>query len=261
MFERHINRKLYFDEQDYTTRNYVIPFIEKYKKITPNLEVLEIGCGEAGNLKPFVDIGCKCTGVDLSEAKIKSGNEFFSDHPNKNNLQLVIENIYESGDRLTKRFDVIILRDTIEHIHDQQKFMHYVKRFLKDDGKFFISYPPWQMPFGGHQQICTNKFLCKLPYFHLLPVFLYKGMLKLFGESEDTVANLLEVKETGISIERLRRIIKGENYKIDEEFFYFINPNYEIKFKLKPRKQNAIIGSIPWVRNFFTTNCYYLLSN
>ncbi len=261
MFERHQNKKLYFSEQDYTTRTYVVPLIEKHKKIIPDMEVLEIGCGEAGNLKPFVDLGCKCTGVDLNESKIAAGKEFFSDHPNKNNINLIVQNIYESGDTLTKRFDIIILRDTIEHIHDQEKFMHFVKRFLKDDGVFFISYPPWQMPFGGHQQICVNKLACKIPYYHLLPTFLYKAILKLFGESKNTIDDLLEIKATGISIERLRRIIKKENYGVKEEVFYFINPNYEVKFKLKPRLQSQIITSIPYIRNFFTTNCYYLLSN
>ncbi|NOX67348.1 MAG: class I SAM-dependent methyltransferase, partial [Chlorobi bacterium] len=73
MQERHINRNKYFDEQVYTTEKYVIPFISKVLPVNSNLSVLEIGCGEGGNLKPFLDIGCKTTGVDLSEKKIENG--------------------------------------------------------------------------------------------------------------------------------------------------------------------------------------------
>ena len=138
------------------------------------------------------------------------------------------------------------------------KFMGFVKQFLKAEGKFFLAFPPWQNPFGGHQQICQSKILSKLPYFHLLPNFIYKLILK--GENEARIKELLFVKETGISIERFERIIKKENYNIDKRTFYFINPNYETKFGLKPREQNRLISSIPWVRNFFTTAMYYVIS-
>ncbi|MDP1745174.1 MAG: SAM-dependent methyltransferase, partial [Bacteroidota bacterium] len=42
--------------------------------------------------------------------------------------------------------------------------------------------------------------------------------------------------------------------------FFFINPNYEVKFKLKPRESYGFITKIPVLRNFFTTACYYLIS-
>ena len=57
MQERHRNRKLYFDEQVQTTERYVIPYIEAVYPLHEGLRVLEIGCGEGGNLKPFLDRG------------------------------------------------------------------------------------------------------------------------------------------------------------------------------------------------------------
>ena len=152
------------------------------------------------------------------------------------------------------------MRDVIEHIKDQKKFMAFVKQFLKPNGKFFLAFPPWQNPFGGHQQICQNKFLSKLPYFHLFPKRIYKFILKTFGETDSHIKELLFIKETGISIERFERILKQENYSINKRTFYFINPNYETKFGLKPRRQIKLITLIPWVRNFFTTAVYYVVS-
>ena len=99
-----------------------------------------------------------------------------------------------------------------------------------------------------------------MPFFHLFPKSIYAGILKIFGETEGTIAGLLEIKETGISIERFQRILKKENYTIDKQVFYFINPNYETKFGLRPRKQLKIISSIPWLRNFLTTAMYYVVS-
>ncbi len=258
MQERHFHSDAYFEEQSYTSKNYVIPYIESIRKLVPGTTVLEIGCGEGGNLKPFLEMGCRVTGVDLLNLKIEKGKKIFQDHPDNSNLTLICSDIYEVGDNLG-RFDVIVMRDVLEHIHDQDRFLHYVKRFLKPGGLFFLGFPPWQNPFGGHQQMCQSRFLNKLPYFHLLPGKLYPGLMRLFGESESAIANLIEIRDTRITIEKFRRIIRRERYRVIREVFWFINPNYEIKFKLKPRKQLHLLSAIPYLRNYLITTCYYVI--
>ena len=260
MQERHINKKKYFNEQVQTTEKYVIPFIEQTHPITPETSILEIGCGEGGNLLPFLQRGCKIVGIDILQGKIDKANEYFLDHPKKDRANFMVQDIYDVDPDLNWKFDIIIMRDVIEHIHDQEKFMAYIKRFLKPSSNIFFGFPPWQMPFGGHQQTCKNTFLSKLPWFHLLPTGAYKKMLLLFGESQRNVDNLIEIKETGISLERFRRIVKKEEYSIDREVWYFLNPNYEIKFGLKPKKSIPPFKSIPYLRNFFITAGYYLIS-
>ncbi len=258
MQERHSNRKKYFDEQVITTERYVVPFLQEFIKIDSTISVLEIGCGEGGNLKPFLDLGCSVTGVDFAEGKIENGKKYFEDHPQKENVKLLAEDIYDSKNLAT--YDLIFMRDVIEHIHDQNRFMNYVKRYLKPNGKFFLAFPPWYNPFGGHQQVCNSRVLSMLPYYHILPKPIYKGILKVFGESEAKIDGLLEVKDTGISLERFEKILIGNKYNIEKKTFYFINPNYEIKFGLKPRKGIPVISSIPFVKNFVITSAYYLVS-
>lgn len=258
MQKRHKNKQQYFEEQGLTTKKFVVPFISDLVDLNSETTVLEIGCAEAGNLIPFVDMGCKATGIDISCSRIELAKEYYKDHKNRKNLILICEDIYKV--KPENKFDLIIMRDVIEHIPNQEKFMAFVKSFLKPEGKFFLAFPPWQNPFGGHQQVCKNKFLSKLPWYHLFPTGMYKSVLRAFGEKEDTIAGLIEIKETGITIERFEHILKQENYNIDKRIFYFINPNYETKFGLKPRKQNKLISSIPWIRNFGTTAMYYVVS-
>ncbi|MBN8701743.1 MAG: class I SAM-dependent methyltransferase [Bacteroidetes bacterium] len=255
MQERYINRELYFNEQVYTTANFVVPYVQSVMQITSSTRVLEVGCGEGGNLKPFLDMGCLCVGIDLSETKIENGKKYFASHKNNVNLKMICEDIYKVTPADTEKYDLIIMRDTIEHIPNQDYFMDYLKKFIAPGGKIFIAYPPWQMPFGGHQQVCTSKLLKVLPYVHLLPKFIHVAILKAFGESEETIQSLMEVRETGISMESLKKIFTKRGYKIDKEDFYFINPNYEIKFKLKTKTVLPIFN-IPYIRNFYTT-CYY----
>lgn len=87
------------------------------------MHILEIGCGEAGNLQPFLDLGCNCVGVDLSVSKIEKAKTLHTMHPLKDNLRLISDDIYKTNE-FNAHFDVIILRDVIEHIHDQDKFWH-----------------------------------------------------------------------------------------------------------------------------------------
>lgn len=258
MQKRHKDRYSYFNEQSITTKDYVIPFVEEFIQFDKDTRVLEIGCGEGGNLKPFVDLGCKTIGVDMSKGKIDNAKAFFKTHPNVANTQFILENIYDSKD--LGQFDFIFMRDVLEHIHNQERFMEYVKRFLKPNGYLFLGFPPFQNPFGGHQQICKHKILASTPYYHNLPVPIYRWILRLFKEPEHQITNLLEVKETGISIERFNKILKQTNYKLNKKLFYFINPNYHVKFGLKPRKQLRLIHSIPYLRNYLITTNYFLLS-
>ncbi len=261
MQERHSNRKKYFDEQIYTIEKHVIPFISEVQAINENTSVLEIGCGEGGNLVPFLSIGCNnIVGIDLSERKIEIGKECFSELENGSNVKLICEDIYNLSADDLGQFDLIIMRDVIEHIHNQEKFMEFVKSFLKPNGKFFLGFPPWYNPFGGHQQICASKVLSKLPYFHILPSSIYKLILNIFGEPKARIEALLEIKETGITLERFERILKRSKYKTDRKVLYFINPNYEVKFGLKPRVSSKLISSIPYLRNFFVTAGYYIIS-
>ncbi|MCK9203426.1 MAG: class I SAM-dependent methyltransferase [Bacteroidales bacterium] len=259
MDNRYIDREKYFQEQNYTAKKHIIPYINKSLPITSNLVIAEIGCGEGGNLKPFLDIGCKVVGVDIAENKISNAKKFFGNHSQKRNLTLIAEDIYKIKPGEQFMFDLIIMRDTIEHIHDQDTFFEHIKKFIKPSGKLFLAFPPWRMPFGGHQQMCENPFLRKLPYFHLLPDTLYTGILKLFGENKAKINGLLEVKETRISLIKFKNILTKRNFKIDSEAFYMINPNYEIKFKLKTRKLPGMLN-IPFIKDFFITTYYCLIS-
>jgi cyclopropane fatty-acyl-phospholipid synthase-like methyltransferase len=259
MQERHTNKKAYFEEQVFTTREFIIPFIEAFLPLNSSVKVLEIGCGEGGNLVPFLDKDCQVTGIDISESKISHAGEFLRDHKHADKLILLAKDIYDASGDLDHAYDLIFMRDVIEHIHDQDRFMGYIKNFLKPEGMFFLAFPPWYNPFGGHQQICRNKILSKLPYFHLFPAGIYKYILKAGGETQQKINDLLEIKDTGISIERFRRIAKKHGYETIKESLFLVNPNYKIKFGLNPRKQAALISGIPFIRNILTTSVYYLI--
>lgn len=259
MQERHADGERYFKELAYSTEKYLLPFMEGVRKVVPGMKVLEIGCGVGGNLLPFVERGCRVTGVDLGKERIAQAARLL-DPARYPGVELIAADIFTVA-HLKGSFDLILVHDVIEHIPDKVRFFELIKEFLRPGGIIFLGFPAWHMPFGGHQQICKSRFLSHLPFFHLLPRFLYKGILKAGGEERGTVEELLSIKSCGITIESCEKFLKRYHYKIERRKFYFINPHYEIKFGLKPRKLTPWIGRIPYVRNFFCTSCFFIVSD
>jgi SAM-dependent methyltransferase len=264
MLEFHADRKRYFDIQVANAEKYVIPFIEEKIRINPGMRVLEIGCGEAGVLKAFINKGCFGMGVELDAPRIEHAKEYLAGDYAAGRIQFISKDIYQvdAEKELGGLYDIIVLKDVIEHIHDQPKLIGWMKNFLKPalsadrpGAVIFFGFPPWYMPYGGHQQMCSS-WLKKIPWVHLLPKTIYRWLLKRNKENADA---FLEIKETGISIERFEKICGKQGYEIENKTHYLLNPIYEWKFGWKGRKQVGIVKAIPFVRNFFTTCVYYLI--
>lgn len=259
MFDFHKDTQTYFDFQYLNSKNYIIPFVMQDMPQGKLLNVLEIGCAEAGVLKAFIELGHQCTGIELFDARLEFARHMMKEAIDQGKIRFICSDIYDVPiPPEHEKYDLIILKDVIEHIPDQARIIKKLGEFLKSDGLIFFGFPPWQMPFGGHQQMCQSK-LSKLPYFHLLPTGWYTRVLKIFGEEQSTINALLEVKETGISIERFERIVHETGYRIVHSIFYIFNPIYELKFKLKVKKQFALINKLPYVRDFLTTCVYYTI--
>ena len=258
MQERHINRKLYFEELSITSEKYIIPYIETYKKVENGLSVLEIGCGDGGNCLPFALKGCEVTGIDVNTQRISEARQSFADKGL--NSRFEIDDIRDLQQSYGK-FDIILCHDVIEHVDKKELLLMNISKLLNNNGIVFLAFPAWYMPFGGHQQICTNKLLSHFPWLHLLPKSMYGWVLKQ-KENKDCVEELLDIKRTQITIERFEKMIARDKLlDIVNRKLYLINPHYETKFGLRPRVLPKCFAKIPFFRNFLATTCFYILKN
>lgn len=256
MQERHKNRAIYFKELSITSKNYFIPYIQYSHTVEAGMNILEIGCGDGGNLLPFSEMGCNTIGVDIATSRIKDAKTFFEAVHAKG--VFIAHDIFLLKD-LEESFDIIICHDVFEHIADKERFLSNLSKYLKPQGIVFMSFPAWHMPFGGHQQICRSKILSHLPFIHLSPTFIYRLLLKAFGENNDCIKELLSIKQTGISIESFESLVKKTTLNIQNRQLWLINPHYKIKFGLSPRKLSKSMSNIIFLRNFFSTSCFYIL--
>jgi len=257
---RYIDRERYFNELAETSRGFYIDYIKRFKEIEDSSRLLEIGCGEGGNLLPFAELGCHVEGLDLAPNKIENARTFFEKRGMKGVFSCS-DFLKDTPPSEDARFDIILIHDVIEHIEPEGKedFFARARLYLKPDGMIFFGFPAWQMPFGGHQQICRSRF-CRLPFIHLLPTGLYKAYLKAFKENPAQIEELLSIKRSKMTPEKFERLASSQGYRTTDRTFWLISPHYKAKFGLKPRKLWKAIGMLPFLRNFFTTSCFYVIT-
>lgn len=260
MQKRHIDRSIYFMESSNTSREFYIPYIERFKKVLDGDRVLEIGCGEGGNLFPFVQRGCRVAGIDIAQTRIVQGRNFFMENH--------CQGTFKCGDFLkdpvpeqeTDKYDIILLHDVIEHIADKRTFLSHIRGFLKKKGILFVAFPAWQMPFGGHQQICKSRIFSKIPFIHLLSYSWYTFFLRhVAKENVDTVRELLYIKRCGTSVEKFEQTVKAYPLHILNRQLWLVNPHYKQKFNLQPIKLSPFLSNRRYLRDYFSTSCFYLL--
>lgn len=262
MQQRHQNRYQYFQELANTSREYYLNYLRDHVKPGPSVRILEIGCGEGGNLLPFAEAGCQVTGIDISEGRIEQARQYFMAHHVSGSFlsQDFLEAVPPKSE--AERYDLVLMHDVIEHIEPpfKERFLAHIKPFLKQGGHVFIGFPAWQMPFGGHQQI-SRGLASKLPYIHLLPNPVYLSMIRMSGNSKERVEELRSVKRARMPIERFERLAHSAGFRIAKRTLWLINPHYKQKFNLRPRLLWHWAASLPYVRNFYTTSAFYLLED
>ena len=82
MQKRHTDRKMYFRDLEITSKEFYINYLSDFTELTPKSRILEVGCGEGGNLVPFAQLGCRVTGIDIAECRIKDAKAYFSEISN-----------------------------------------------------------------------------------------------------------------------------------------------------------------------------------
>src|SRR3954464_9963271 len=112
MFKFHKDRRRYFEIQKLNSEKSVVPFIEQKITIKPGFRVLEIGCGEAGVLLPFLERDCIAMGIELDVQRLELANELLKEYIVENKIRFIGKDIYKvNADELGGKFDLIILKD------------------------------------------------------------------------------------------------------------------------------------------------------
>lgn len=102
----------------------------KKDKINYNSQILDIGCGGGTFLQELSDLGF----VNLN------GMEPFIEKEITNENFTIFKSFLEDFDP-KKKYDLIFMKDSLEHMDDPYKNLSNVKKLLNDDGYMIISIP------------------------------------------------------------------------------------------------------------------------
>ena len=108
------------------------------KKVSNNLEnlkILDIGCGGGILTEPLTRLGAKVCGIDENENAIKVA----TDHAKKNKLNIDYKKMSFDKINFSKKFDVIVCMEVLEHLHDVDMLVTKVSQILKPSGYFIGS--------------------------------------------------------------------------------------------------------------------------
>ncbi len=99
------------------------------------INILDIGCGGGLLSEPMSRMGANVTGIDASDKNIQIAKL----HAKKNKLKI---NYFCSSPeklKITKKFDVILNMEIVEHVEDIDFFLKSCSKLLKKNGLMFVA--------------------------------------------------------------------------------------------------------------------------
>lgn len=210
-------------------------------------KVLDVGCGYGSTCVYMALHGAqRVVGIDIVEEHIAFANtklySEYSDISHKVEFKIATDPKQLAGEK----FDVIISKDSFEHIENPGKYIMDLQEYVADNGIIAIGFGPlWKSPYGGHM-----GFMTRLPWVHLIfPEEVIMKERKRFRPDEN--AEKFEQTKGGLNQMTLRRfkdIMKNSN----------LEPLY-LQTNVHDRKLTRlfnVLSHLPFCREYFTFNLY-----
>jgi SAM-dependent methyltransferase len=157
-------------------------------------------------------------------------------------------------------FDLVIMRDVIEHIADPRAVLENIGANLSEGGTVFLVFPPYYSPYGAHQQILPAKrFLRipwnKLPWLQLLPAALF---LRVADGADPQSREVRRLRGVRLTLHRFETAAEESGFRIRRASWYLSRPSFNLRYGL-PVVGASFLGRIPFLREIAVTAAYYLL--
>ena len=101
--------------------------LQKNNKPLKNLQLLDIGCGGGLLSEPMSRLGANVVGIDASLNNIKVAKH----HLKKSKLNIKYLNCSPENLKTSKKFDVILNMEIVEHVENVDIFIKQSSKFLK----------------------------------------------------------------------------------------------------------------------------------
>ena len=105
------------------------------KKKLNKIKILDVGCGGGLVSEGVAKLGADVTGVDFIRGNIRVAKKHAAQ--NKLKINYTVKNLEK--ERLTSKYDVIIIFEVLEHLENWESFLEKIKLNIKPNGALIIS--------------------------------------------------------------------------------------------------------------------------
>ncbi len=207
----------------------LVPLLRKTGFDPTGRSVLDVGCGYGGVLAGLAGVFRlrEAVGIDLDSDMIRDG-------VNKSPAGVSLR-VGDFFGLPAREFDLILMRDVLEHIPDAETALAKAAAMLAPGGILFVSFAPFYSPFGGHQHNGSGLF-SHVPWLQALPESWFRAALGLKGNSYKSGRGLADdmesVLRTRLTLARFHRMIPAAGLRVGYFARYLSRPDYRIKFGL-----------------------------
>ena len=240
---------------------YLIPILAEWGVPLEGKALLEVGCGNGGCGAAFHRRGCRVVMMDIDERLVSVARKFNS--AEDVDADVYAGDVFDSAAGFYEHapFDLVMLRDVIEHLERPADALSIVRDKLAEEGRVFVVFPPYFSPFGGHQQILPRKrFLGvpynKLPFIQLLPKPLFLSIAAGGDPASREVTRLAHVR---LTLRKFERAVAEAGLRIDRARRFLSRPSFALRYGV-PVIDSSVFGRIPLLNELLVTAGYYLLA-
>ena len=236
--------------------DFIVPYLTDKGLFAKGNRVAEVGSAEGGVLAAFMEAGAtNGLGTDIAQVRLDKGS--YIAELGDLDLQYTTHDIVtqQPPAEWQNEFDLVLLRDVIEHLDDPTAALSNIKMIMKDSGKLFVTFPPFHSPYGGHQHTVKSTG-GKFPYIHLFSKGLFNKFIEKGVKADIEEAN--RIHRIRLTIPKFEQAAKDAGLKIVEKEFYFLRPVFKMKFGLPSLKINGL-AKIPFIKKYFTLEASYIL--
>ena len=209
--------------------------------------ILDFGCGHgalslyAAKYKPK-----KIIGIDLDQNYIDFANQNLNTNfkEYKDVVEFKLLNINEWSPE--NKFDIIISKETFEHVLDLNLVLDSMYNLLKENGKVYSGFGPLYNFFNGDH----GRTFSVLPWFHLLLPQSY--MINRINKKNNS--KIKSIKELGLNMYSLKDymvLFNNSKFKIDYLRKNMSNNKFSLIFKF--------LSKFKFIEEYFTFNIFTIL--
>jgi len=244
MAEKHYHEQVAF------AKDYLVDYFQRRLPGFSEMRILEVGSAESGLLAVLHARGLSVTGIELSPDRVALAQSL---NPH---LNVRVGDITDASlpATLDGPYDLIILRDVIEHVPNRHAAFANLAALLAPNGFVYMTFPPRFSPFAGHQQNGRSLFR-RLPWLQLWPPFIVRLLGRRLQEWPHIVDQVIENGRMGLSIRRFRQLAAAAGFHRYHEDLFFSRPIYQQRFGWRPRR----FPDWPLFREWLVTGCEALL--